>query len=66
LKNGYAYKFVGSDKTVDELTNFIKTERQCCDFFTFNLSITGDKTVAWLEIVGPKGSKEFIKTELDL
>lgn len=49
MKNGYAYKFTGSDKMVDELTAFIKTERQCCDFFTFNLSVTGDKTTAWLE-----------------
>src|ERR1700712_647241 len=66
LANGYAYKFSGADVTVDELANFIKTERECCDFFTFNLSVKGDKTAAWLNITGPKGSKEFIKTELEL
>lgn len=33
LANGYAFKFSGSDKTVDELIEFIKTERECCDFF---------------------------------
>jgi hypothetical protein len=66
LKNGYEYKFAGSDKTVDELVSFIKTERECCDFFTFNLSVSGDKSFALLEIVGPKGVKKFIKTELDL
>ena len=66
LKNGYAYKFYGSDQVVDELSEFIKTERECCDFFTFNLSISGDKSITWLEIVGPKGAKKFIETELDL
>src|SRR5206468_1473563 len=66
LKNGFAYKFSGSDIMVDELTTFIKTERTCCDFFIFNLSINGDKSEAWLEITGPKGAKDFIKTELGL
>ncbi len=66
LKNGYSYKFVGTDKMVDELTEFIKTERECCDFFIFNLSISGDKSEALLEITGPKGAKDFIKTELGM
>jgi hypothetical protein len=66
LKNGYAYKFTGSDNTVDEIANFIKTERMCCDFFTFNMSVTGDKKEAWLEITGPKGAKDFITTELEM
>ena len=66
LKNGYAYKFVGTDKMVDELAEFVKTERACCDFFIFNLSISGDKTEAWLEITGARGVKEFIKTELEM
>lgn len=46
LKNGYAFRFDGSDSVVDELTTFIKTERNCCDFFIFNLSISGDKSEA--------------------
>jgi hypothetical protein len=66
LKNGFAYKFNGSDAMVDELATFVKTERICCDFFIFNLSISGDKSEAWLEITGPKGAKDFIKTELEL
>jgi hypothetical protein len=66
LKNGFAYKFIGSDKMVDELAEFVKTERACCDFFVFNLSISGDKSEAWLEITGAKGAKEFIKTELEM
>ena len=46
LKDGYAFKFAGNDKMVDELAEFIKTERECCSFFTFNLSISGDKCEA--------------------
>jgi len=46
LINGYAYKFPAKDEIVDELAEFIKAERTCCDFFIFNLSISGDKSEA--------------------
>ena len=65
LVNGYAFKFPGTDKMLDELTEFIKTERECCNFFTFNLSIGGDKNEIWLELTGAEGVKEFISTELE-
>jgi hypothetical protein len=66
LTDGYAFKFPGTDKVLDELIEFIKTERACCDFFIFNLSISGDKSEAWLELTGGEGAKEFISTELGL
>ncbi|WP_415580001.1 hypothetical protein [Flavobacterium longum] len=66
LPNGFAFRFDGKDKVLDELTEFIKTERTCCDFFTFNLSVSGDKSEIWLEIKGENGSKEFVETELGL
>jgi hypothetical protein len=66
LKNGFPYKFTGSDIMVDELAAFVKTERECCDCFIFNLSISSDKSEAWLEITGPKGVKDFVKAELEL
>lgn len=66
LENGFAFKFPGTDEVLDELTAFIKTERACCDFFVFGLSISGDKREAWLELTGPNGAKDFISTELGL
>jgi hypothetical protein len=66
LPDGYAFKFSGSDQVLDELTAFIKSERECCDFFTFNLSIGGDKKEIWLQLTGAKEAKEFIRTELEL
>lgn len=66
LANGYAFKFKGTDKMVDELTDFIKTERECCDFFTFTLSVKGDKSEIWLELTGAEGTRDFMKTELEL
>ena len=45
---------------------FVKTERECCDFFTFHLSISGNKSEAWLKITGPKRAKDFIRDELEM
>ena len=66
LENGYAYKFNGSDAVLDELTSFIKTERLCCDFFVFNLSVAGDGSEIWLQITGDKGAKDFVNNEIEL
>jgi hypothetical protein len=66
LDNGYAFKFNGSDGMIDTLVEFAKSERHCCDFFSFNLAITGDTSSVWFNITGPKAAKEFIKTELEL
>ena len=66
LENGFAFTFDGSDEIIDELSEFIKTERECCDFFTLNLIVAGDKNSCRLELTGPEGVKEFIQTELEL
>ena len=64
LEDGFAFKFSGSDEILDKLNEFIKTERMCCDFFTFQLTI--DDETAWLKITGPDGSKEFLEKEVGL
>lgn len=66
LSNGYAFKFTGTDKVIDELSEFVKSERSCCNFFTFGLSFSGDGKEAWLNLTGPEGAKEMITTELGL
>lgn len=66
LPNGYSYKFDGTDNIIDEITTFIKTERLCCDFFDFAITVKGDGSAAWLTITGQEGVKEFIVSELAL
>ena len=63
--NGFKYKFAGSDKMLDLLNDFIKTERLCCNFFVFNLTASSDTSFTWLELSGPKGTKDFIKHEIE-
>ena len=66
LKKRHSYKFKAIDNVIDELAEFVKTERACCSFFSFTLSISAYKNEVWLKITGPQGSKEFINTELGM
>ena len=65
LADGYSYKFTGTDEMLDTLTEFIKSERQCCDFFNFKLTVSNDSFI-WIDITGEDGAKEFITTELEM
>ena len=62
--DGYSYQFDGNDANIDRLTEFIKTERKCCDFFIFKLTVNDDSAV--LDITGPPGTKEFLEKEVGL
>ncbi|MCD6066404.1 MAG: hypothetical protein K0S33_1230 [Bacteroidetes bacterium] len=65
LENGYSFKFSGNDKMIDLLTDFVKSERECCDFFVFNINVKNKETI-WFDITGPEGAKDFISTEMEL
>lgn len=65
LANEYSYRFADSDPMIDLVTDFVKTERLCCEFFHFNIAVSNDNAL-WLTITGPEGVKNFIATELEL
>jgi hypothetical protein len=64
LDNGYAFRFPGSADWIDRITRFIKVERDCCPFFTFELAFGPDQGPVWLHLRGPEGTKEFIAQQL--
>ena len=64
IHEGVRFKFDSTDAMLDTLLDFVKTERLCCDFFDFRLSVSKD--VATLEITGPEGAGEFLNDELGL
>ena len=64
FENGFSFRFSGSDEMLDKLLDFIKTERECCSFFSFTLSVPSQSDV-WLNITGPQNAKDFITTELE-
>jgi hypothetical protein len=66
LINGYSYCFPGSDEMLDELIDFIKTERKCCGFLNFKLVVASDQNNVRIELTGDPGVKDFINAELGL
>lgn len=62
--NTVSYKFESSDKNIDLVSNFIKTERLCCDFFEFSLKVESGSEFMWLTLSGPDGVIEFIREEV--
>ena len=66
LDKGYSFKFKTGEAINEELKEFIKTEKECCEFFQFKTKTSDDKSFMWLDITGPDGAKEFITTELGL
>ncbi len=63
--NGYKYKFRGTDQVLHLLLDFIKSERLCCNFFTFRLRVADPSLPIWLELSGPDGAKDFIRNEME-
>lgn len=63
-QDGYQFRFAATDSILDELTEFVKTERACCPFFEFNIRIGREGEPVWLELSGPEGAKQFIRDEL--
>lgn len=64
LPDGFHFTFPATDAMLDELNEFVKTERKCCPFFTFMITVKGEQ--CFLELSGPEGAKEFIVQELGL
>jgi hypothetical protein len=62
--NAVRYKFESSDKNIDLVSSFIKTERLCCDFFEFSLQVQSNSEFMWLTLAGPEGINEFIREEV--
>ena len=66
LANGYRVRFAAESGLLSTIANVIETERQCCRFLTFQLTVEPDKRSMWLEFTGPPGSREFLAGMLDL
>ena len=64
IDRGIRYKFDSTDKMLDLISSFIKTERMCCDFFDFTITVEAETGFMWLELSGPKGTKEFVNEEI--
>lgn len=62
LESGYAYRFPADESWLAELAQIIGMERQCCPFLTFRMTAEAGFGAIWLELSGPEGTKDFLKS----
>ncbi len=66
LDNGYALRFAPEDGVLADLTTLIDLERRCCPFLRFDLQVLPANGPIWLELTGPEGTRDFLRTVLNL
>jgi hypothetical protein len=69
LPDGYRFAFPAEADGVRDLVEFILSERACCPFFTFDLTLASPHESVWLSLRGGEGVKEFVAAsfaELDM
>jgi hypothetical protein len=69
MPDGYRFAFPAEADGVRELLEFILSERACCPFFTFELTLASPHDLVWLSLLGGEGVKEFVAgsfAELDM
>jgi len=64
LSNGYALR-LPSDM-LGTAAEWVRLERRCCPFFTFEIEVTKDGGPLWLRLTGRDGIKPFIRSEFGL
>ncbi|HEV8580920.1 MAG TPA: hypothetical protein VGX68_17780 [Thermoanaerobaculia bacterium] len=66
LDSGYALRFAPEDGVIPDLATLIDLERQCCPFLQFELKVLPANGPIWLELTGPEGTRDFLRTILQL
>ncbi len=64
LPDGYLFSYPADLYLV--LAEFISLERQCCPFFTFQVTVEHDNGPLRFQITGRAGVKEFMREELGI
>jgi hypothetical protein len=63
LADGYRYTFSTGD--APELLAFILAERDCCPFFSFELTLPSPHRAVHLAVRGPDGVKEILRSSVE-
>ena len=60
--DGFAYRFPSDDSLLADLFTVIQLEHQCCPFLRFSLIVEAGNGSVWLELTGPPGTRDFLKS----
>ena len=66
LPNGARLRFAASTETLQAITQVIDVERQCCQFFRFQLVVEPGQGPLVLDVEGPAGTADFLADLLSI
>jgi hypothetical protein len=61
LEDGFEFVFPDDGQLIAELTEFVRFERDCCAFLTFELIFDPQRGPIHLRCRGPEGAKEAVR-----
>jgi hypothetical protein len=63
LPDGYAFQFAAD--AYPRIAAFVASERRCCPFLTFTVSVPPHQSSIWLRLTGSARVKAFVQTTFD-
>jgi len=64
LRDGYAFRVPGDGKWIELIAELIVAERECCPFLAFEVAALPNMGPVIVRVIGPAGTKEFLRTVL--
>jgi len=61
-EDGYSFRFPGKDEWFQRIVEFIASERRCCNFMKFKVTIEPNSGPIWLYIGGSAEIKDYLDT----
>jgi hypothetical protein len=64
LQEGYAFRLPGDGEWIGLIAELIVVERECCPFLAFEMAALPNMGPVIVRVIGPAGTKEFLRTVL--
>jgi hypothetical protein len=64
LQQGYAFRLPGGGEWIRLVAELIVAERECCPFLAFEVAALPNMGPVIVRVIGPAGTKEFLRTIL--
>jgi len=66
LTNGYSLRFAAESGVLSEIARTVDSERQCCRFLRFAVTVEPDAGPITMDLTGPPGTRELLAALFDL
>jgi hypothetical protein len=64
IPGGFRWSFSETHGLLNDIASVIAVERRCCRFLSFRLTLEPDGGPLWMEVTGPEGTQEFLRSVL--